>query len=113
MKTILTVIRKEVLDNFRDRRTLLTAVIMGPLFGPLLFAVMINLSIEKSLSAGERDLDVPVIGAELAPNLMRFFESKGINAIDGPETVESQNWRSTSPHSLRPSSLNASVCWNE
>ena len=34
MKTILTVIRKEVLDNFRDRRTLLTAVVMGPLFGP-------------------------------------------------------------------------------
>ncbi|NNC66388.1 MAG: ABC transporter permease [Gammaproteobacteria bacterium] len=88
MKTILTVIRKEVLDNFRDRRTLLTAVVMGPLFGPLLFAVMINLSIEKSLSAGERDLDVPVIGSELAPNLMRFLESKGINAVEGPESVD-------------------------
>ncbi|MDJ0917685.1 MAG: ABC transporter permease [Woeseiaceae bacterium] len=88
MKTILTVIRKEVLDNFRDRRTLLTAVIMGPLFGPLLFAVMINLSIEKSLSAGERTLEVPVIGAELAPNLVRFLESKSINAIDGPETID-------------------------
>ena len=88
MKTILTVIRKEVLDNFRDRRTLLTAVIMGPLFGPLLFGIVINLSIEKSLSAGERDLDVPVIGAELAPNLLRFLESKGINAVDGLESVD-------------------------
>ena len=88
MKTILAVVRKEVLDNFRDRRTLLTAVIMGPLFGPLLFGVVINLSIEKSLSAGERDLDVPVIGAELAPNLVRFLESKGINAVDGPESID-------------------------
>ena len=49
MQTLLTVFRKEVLDNVRDRRTLASALVMGPLFGPLLFAFVINLSIERSL----------------------------------------------------------------
>ena len=42
MRTPVTVFLKEVIDNFRDRRTLASALIMGPLFGPLLFAFVIN-----------------------------------------------------------------------
>jgi sodium transport system permease protein len=45
MKTIHTVFFKEITENFRDRRTLLTALLMGPLFGPILFAFVINLSL--------------------------------------------------------------------
>ena len=48
MRTTLTVFLKEVLDNFRDRRTLASALLMGPVFGPVLFAFVINLSIERS-----------------------------------------------------------------
>ena len=70
MRTLITVFRKEVLDNFRDRRTMLTALLMGPLFGPILFAFVINLSIERSMSDAERTLELPVIGAGHAPNLM-------------------------------------------
>ena len=76
IRTLLTVFRKEVLDNVRDRRTLASAVIMGPLFGPLLFAFIINLSIERSLDDVERTTDLPVIGSEHAPNLIRFLESR-------------------------------------
>ena len=35
MRTLIAVFRKEVLDNVRDRRTLASALIMGPLFGPM------------------------------------------------------------------------------
>ena len=49
MRTLIAVFVKEVIDNFRDRRTLASAVLMGPLFGPILFAFVINLSIERSL----------------------------------------------------------------
>jgi len=73
MRTLLTVFRKEVLDNVRDRRTLVSALIMGPLFGPMLFAFMINLSIERSLEDAERVIELPVIGAERAPNLRRYL----------------------------------------
>lgn len=39
MMPVSAVFRKEVKDNLRDRRTLLSALLMGPLFGPILFAV--------------------------------------------------------------------------
>jgi sodium transport system permease protein len=89
MRTSFTVFRKEVLDNVRDRRTLASAVLMGPLFGPLLFAFVINLSLERSLDNVERTLELPVIGREHAPNLVRFLESHNIDIIDGPADRES------------------------
>ena len=86
MRTLLTVFRKEVLDNFRDRRTMASALLMGPLFGPLLFAFVINLSIEQSLSNLDAKMVVPVIGSERAPNLMRYLNSRNIDVVDGPES---------------------------
>ena len=84
MITIVTVFLKEVLDNIRDRRTLSTSLIMGPIFGPILFSVVINLSIERSLDDAEKTLEVPVIGATHAPNLVDFLVSKNIDPVDGP-----------------------------
>ncbi len=88
MRTLLTVFRKEVVDNFRDRRTMASALLMGPLFGPLLFAFVINLSIEQSLSNLDAKMELPVIGSEYAPNLMRYMHSRNIDVVDGPETRE-------------------------
>ena len=85
MGTLFTVFRKEVLDNFRDRRTLGSALLMGPIFGPVLFAFVINLSIERSFESAESTLELPVIGQEHAPNLVSFLHSQNIDAIDGPE----------------------------
>ncbi len=84
MRTLLTVFKKEVIDNFRDRRTLASALLMGPLLGPMLFAFIINLSIERSLSDADNPMDLPVIGAEHAPNLTRYLESRNIIIVDGP-----------------------------
>ena len=85
IRTIFTVFTKEVLDNFRDRRTLASALLMGPLFGPLLFAFVINLSIERSLSDVERTLDLPVLGVEYAPTLVDYLRSRNIEIIEAPE----------------------------
>ena len=84
MQTLLAVFKKEVIDNFRDRRTLASALLMGPLLGPMLFAFIINLSIEQSLSDADKSMDLPVIGAEHAPNLARYLESRNIVLVDGP-----------------------------
>lgn len=86
MRTSLTVFAKEVIDNFRDRRTLASALIMGPLFGPMLFAFVINLSIERSLDDIDRSLQIAVIGQQHAPNLVRYLNSHNIDAVDGPAT---------------------------
>ena len=84
MAPTLTVFFKEVIDNLRDRRTLASALIMGPVFGPILFAFVINLSVERSLESVDKPLDVPVVGREHAPNLIDFLESRNIHAVDGP-----------------------------
>lgn len=88
MGTIFTVFLKEVLDNFRDRRTLGSALIMGPIFGPILFAVVINISIERSLESAEKTLELPVIGQQYAPNMVTYLRSRNIDAVEGPENLE-------------------------
>lgn len=85
MRTVMTVFAKEIIENLRDRRTLASALIMGPIFGPLLFAFVINLSIERSLDDIERTMKLPVIGQENAPNLVRYLESRNIDVVAGPE----------------------------
>ena len=85
MGTIFTVFIKEIIDNIRDRRTLASALIMGPIFGPVLFSFVINLSVERSLESAEKTLELPVIGQEYAPNLLRYLNSRNIDAVDGPE----------------------------
>jgi sodium transport system permease protein len=84
MSAILTVFRKEVRDNLRDRRTLLSALLMGPLFGPILFAFVINMSLKQSLGEADEALDVPVIGQEHAPNLIEYLKSHNINITQAP-----------------------------
>jgi sodium transport system permease protein len=84
MRTLASVFAKEVVDNIRDRRTLATAVIMGPLFGPMLFAFVISLSVQHSLSGADETMDLPVVGREYAPTLVRYVEGRNIRIVDGP-----------------------------
>ena len=87
MRTLLTVFFKEILDNVRDRRTLMSALIMGPIFGPVMFAFVINLSIDRALDDADSTMELPVIGQEHAPNLMRFLRSRNIDIVDGPDDI--------------------------
>jgi len=76
--SVWTVCRKEILETARDRRTLLS-VLLGPLAGPLLFAVLINIVVSQNLSSLDERLDVPIVGAERAPNLVAFLKARGVH----------------------------------
>src|SRR3546814_17675248 len=78
----LTVFVKEVKENLRDRRTLMSAFLTGPLLGPLLFVMLINVTLNRELDKAEKPLPVPVIGAEYAPNLLDALRSGGV--VQGP-----------------------------
>ena len=73
ISTILTVCRKEVVENSRDRRTLFSSLFFGPLFGPALFALMINVTVSQALSGADEVITLPIIGQERAPNLVDFL----------------------------------------
>ena len=88
MKSMFVVFVKEVLENLRDRRTVINSLVMGPLLGPLLFTALTSTMIQRELDKGEKPLEVPMIGVEHAPNLVEFLKQHGVKpkpAIDNPE----------------------------
>ncbi|WEN15209.1 ABC transporter permease subunit [Rhodanobacter sp. AS-Z3] len=91
----LTVFLKEVRENLRDRRTLMSAFLTGPLLGPLLFLMLISFTVNRELDKAEQPLTVPVIGAQYAPNLLDVLRAGGVMpgpAVADPEqTVRAQD----------------------
>jgi len=90
----LTVFRKEVIENARDRRTILTALVLGPLIGPVLFSIVLGFTLDKEQRDAESTLRLPVVGAERAPNLIGFLKQQGVVILplldDPEEAVRSQ-----------------------
>jgi len=85
MKTIWTVAKKELLDLFRDRRTMLLGLLMGPLVIPALILGMGSMAEKKARTQLESTLQLPVIGAEHAPNLVAFLGGRNIAVQPAPE----------------------------
>ena len=79
MGAILTVFLKEFRENLRERRTLLSAMILGPLLGPLLFAGGLSLSIERGTVKNDRPVSLAVAHTERAPNLLAFLHQYGVS----------------------------------
>jgi sodium transport system permease protein len=79
MGAILTVFLKEFRENLRERRTLVSAMILGPLLGPLLFAGGLSLSIERGTVRNDRPVSLAVAHTERAPNLLAFLHQYGVN----------------------------------
>jgi sodium transport system permease protein len=74
MRKFLAVFLKEIVDNLRDRRTLLTVLVFGPLFGPFFYTIMMSTVINKQIADLDQPLKLPVAGAEYAPNLIEFLK---------------------------------------
>jgi sodium transport system permease protein len=75
---VLTVFAKEFRENLRDRRTLFSALLFGPLLGTLIFAGGLSLRLDRGAEAGERPLALAVVHAERAPNLLGFLRQFGL-----------------------------------
>ena len=88
MNAIGLVFCKEVVDNLRDRRTVFGTLLFGSLIGPLVFALMFNLTISKEAEKAEQALELPVIGREYAPNLVDFLRRQGVVVEAGPDDPE-------------------------
>ena len=82
--SLLTVLRKELRDFSRDRKTLALTLLMGPLFYPILMLGMGKLTEMRLSTQLEKPLDVAIVGKERAPNLVAFLASQGITAMANP-----------------------------
>jgi sodium transport system permease protein len=88
MRAIFTVFRKEFFENLRDRRILLSALVFGPVLGPVVLAALLQISVSKG-EAFEKPMTLQVVGADNAPNLMTMLESRDIK-IERREMTEQQ-----------------------
>jgi sodium transport system permease protein len=83
-----TVYKKEVRENLRDRRSLFNSVLLGPILFPILFIGLAYFAGNKQQERAEKVLEVPVVGAEHAPNLVSFLEQQGVVIQGAPEDPE-------------------------
>ena len=88
LTTVWIVLCKELRDMARDRRTMALTLLMGPLLAPALILGINVLAEKKFRTQIEKDLEVPTIGMERAPNLVAFLGTQGIVAVPAPENLE-------------------------
>jgi sodium transport system permease protein len=94
-RAFVTVFLKELRESFRDRRTMLSALLLGPLGGPLLFAVLMNAQLQRGAERAEEPVEIAVSGREHAPNLVAFLEQQGavVGEFAGDEATATRQVR--------------------
>ncbi len=90
MKALWTVLRKELLDAFRDRRMVVVAFLVMPLAVPLVLAGTTALGARKQAEQLESTLRLPVIGAEHAPNLLGWLEQHDVEVLPAPRDADAE-----------------------
>jgi sodium transport system permease protein len=84
-KTLATVMLKELSEIFRDRKIIINGLLLSPLLFPILILGMGALAENRAKTQLESELKLPVIGAEIAPNLVAFLATQNITAEPAPE----------------------------
>ena len=78
---IWVVFAKEVIDNLRDRRSVLLALFY-PFFGPVLVGTMIVIVGQAITNLPTTVFTLPVAGAERAPELVAFLKDNEARVIE-------------------------------
>jgi sodium transport system permease protein len=56
LRGIWAVFRKEFRENLRDRRTLLSALVFGPVISPILVAVLVQFGISRAETQSDENI---------------------------------------------------------
>ena len=80
---MLVVLRKELVDGIRDRRSVMSALI-PPLMWPLMISLMLNFAAEKRRQGEE--ITIPVVGAEHAATFVDWLgQQRDVEVVKGPD----------------------------
>lgn len=78
MRAIWIVFRKEVLENLRDRRVIISAFFFGVLLAPIIFGLVTTMISKRAVANQDKPLSLPVAGGNHAPNLLQFLRENGV-----------------------------------
>lgn len=87
------VMLKELRESLRDRRTLLTSLVLGPVFAPLFFILILKLALDRSVASEGEPVPVAIANAAAAPNLVQQLRESGliVTLRDGTD-AEIRGW---------------------
>lgn len=88
IRTIWVVVRKELSDATRDRRTLMTIVIMALMMGPVSMLLLANFVSGFEQRSAERQIYVD--GIQFAPELANFLARNDMHVLTAPEHYEEE-----------------------
>jgi sodium transport system permease protein len=90
---IRVVMLKELRESLRDRRTLLTSLVLGPVFAPLFFILVLKLALARQAASQDEAVPVTVANAAAAPNFVQALREAGLEVTlkDG-EDAEIRGW---------------------
>lgn len=87
-QSMFAVMRKELREVMRDRRTMMMVLVLTPLLSPLLFMAIGKLGENRAKTELDKVLEVPVVGIERAPNLVAYLATRGIKAVPAPKDLD-------------------------
>lgn len=77
MNAFRVVLDKEVRESLRDRRSLMNALLWGPVFMPVLMFGQLFVAAKQNREIWQQPPSIAVAGAERAPTLVGFLEQRG------------------------------------
>ncbi len=89
-KAFKTVFKKEVMENLRDKRTVMSSLVMGAVLGPLLMLGLFHVITNVTKGKAEEQLELPVINIQSAQNLEKHLLSQGVKIIELDEKSPEQ-----------------------
>lgn len=75
MTRIQTIVKKEFTDTLRDKRTILTMIVMPLVLVPLLMNLVIRITQRQQRKAEAEQIHLAFVGAEYAPRLFELVEA--------------------------------------
>jgi sodium transport system permease protein len=88
MSRVLAILRKELVDAARDRRTVLVSLLSSVAGGPIFLFLMFHFIASQADRA--RDITLPVVAREHAPALMSFLEREQVKLVTAPDDYEAK-----------------------
>lgn len=85
MKQLFAIIKKEIRDNIRDKRSLFFALMYGPLLLPLLMAGPMVLGAKKYAIDYDEPTEIHMVNADSAPNLVQYLREQNLNVVSAEE----------------------------
>lgn len=80
-RALKTVFKKEVMENLRDKRTVMNSLIMSAVLGPLFMLGILHLTTSITKGKAEEQLELPVINMEGAQSLEKHLLSQGVKIL--------------------------------